>query len=114
VIDMKVLIQNGVVVAVSEEARIVPGGVYIGNNTVFADQNVTILDVPDLPAYVKPLEYKYIEGQGFIRNPDYVPPASLEDQLKDAKAQIGSLERIIKRMNDDQLAFMEDVLTMMQ
>ncbi len=111
---MKVIVQNGVVVVISEVAEIVPGGIYIGNNTIFGDPNANIYDIPDIPPQVKPMEYLYNDKDGFILNPDYVPPTTVEEQLKSAREEIASLQRIVKRMNDDQLAFMEDILSMLQ
>lgn len=111
---MKVVVQNRVIVAITDVAEIVPGGIYIGNNTIFSDPNVKVYDVSNIPPLVKPLAYLFDDEEGFQPNPAYVPPSSLEDQLKNARGQIDNLERIIKRMNDDQLAFMEDILSMLQ
>ncbi|RNB90149.1 hypothetical protein EDM59_01500 [Brevibacillus nitrificans] len=111
---MKVVVQNGVVVAITEIAEIVSGGIYIGNNTIFGDPNAKIYEIADIPPQVKPMEYLYSDEEGFILNPDYVPPTTVEEQMKSVREEIANLQRIVKRMNDDQLAFMEDILSMLQ
>lgn len=105
---------TGEILCIAEDVRIKPYG-YQAGNEIFPNINeLYVIDVPDVPVEVKPYEWCYKAPEGFFKNPNFVIVKSPEEQLVEANVKIETLERVVKRMNDDQLAFMEDILSVLQ
>jgi hypothetical protein len=106
--------ETGEILCIADEVRLKNNGYQAGDYIFPFVDELFVIDVPEVPAEVKEYEWCYSSAQGFFKNANFVVVKSPEEQLKEAKQRIETLERIVKRMNDDQLAFMEDVLSMMQ
>lgn len=105
---------TGEILCIADDVRTKPYGYQAGNEIFPNIGELYVIDVPDVPAEVKPYEWCYKAPEGFFKNPNFVIVKSPEEQLVEAKAKIDTLERLVKQMNDDQLAFMEDILSMLQ
>ncbi|MED4783434.1 hypothetical protein [Brevibacillus choshinensis] len=105
---------TGEILCIADDVRIKPNGYQAGEYIFPNVGDLYVIDVPDVPAEAKPYEWCYKSPGGFYKNPDFVLTKTTEEQLKEATAQIANLNRVVARMSDDQLAFMEDVLSMLQ
>jgi len=78
---MKLLVDKNtkVIVNISEQAIVRDEGIDVGGTIFVMKDQLDIVDVTEIPSYVKPQKYKYVDGQ-FILNPDYSPYRDQYDQ----------------------------------
>lgn len=112
---MKALVRktDGVIVFYAEQVESLENGIRVDGMAIFTEPlDVFEAGTVDESDRRQPQAKRIVNGE-IVSNPDYVPYKSAEEKLSDAEKEIEALKRMIQQMNDDNLAFMEDVLGML-
>lgn len=93
---MKLLLnKDNTIVNIAEEITEIEQG-YFCNNCIYPYNidNFSVVEVAEIPSEVKPAKYMYVNGE-FKLNPNYVEPINPEQEIRQLKEKIQTLQQAL-------------------